>query len=69
VWIFALRRQPVVQIKDRIDSFLKEDAAITTGIIKPEILAGAKTEKEYSRFLGKLCHENAVPTVSLSCSF
>jgi len=41
VWIFALRKKPVVQIKDRIDSLLKEDTVITTGIIKLEILAAA----------------------------
>jgi predicted nucleic acid-binding protein len=48
-WIFALRRDPVVRIKDRIDSLLKEDSVITTGIIKLEILTGAGTEKEYKR--------------------
>jgi hypothetical protein len=48
-WIFALRKEPVVQIKDRIDSLLKEDTVITTGIVKLEILAGTKTEKEYRR--------------------
>src|SRR4030042_3452793 len=54
VWIFALRKEPVVQIKDRIDSLLKEDTVITTGIIKLEILAGAKTEKEYRRLKSRL---------------
>ena len=49
VWIFALRKDPVLQIRDRIDSLLREDAVITTGIIKLELLAGAKTEKEYGR--------------------
>jgi len=49
VWIFALRKEPILQIRDRIDSLLKEDAVITTGIIKLELLAGAKTEKEYGR--------------------
>lgn len=49
VWIFALRKQPVGQIRDRIDSLLKEDAIVTTGMIKLEILAGAKTEKEFRR--------------------
>lgn len=49
VWIFALRKQPVVQIRDRIDSLLKEDAVVTTGMIKLEILAGAKTEREFRR--------------------
>jgi predicted nucleic acid-binding protein len=49
VWIFALRKDPVLQIRNRIDSLLKEDKVITAGIIKLEILAGAKTEKEYRR--------------------
>ena len=49
VWIFALRKDPVIQIKDRIDSLLKEDTVVTTGIIKLEILTGAKSEKEYRR--------------------
>jgi hypothetical protein len=49
VWIFALRRDPVLEIKDRIDSLLKEDTVITTGMIKLEILAGTRTEKEYRR--------------------
>ena len=49
IWIFALRKQPVVKIRDRIDSLLKEDAVITTGMIKLEILSCAKTEKEFRR--------------------
>jgi predicted nucleic acid-binding protein len=49
VWIFALRKDPVLQIRDRIDFLLKEDTVITTGIIKLELLAGTKTEKEYNR--------------------
>jgi predicted nucleic acid-binding protein len=49
VWIFALRKNPVLLIRNRIDSLLKEDAVITTGMIKLEVLAGAKTEKEYRR--------------------
>lgn len=49
VWIFALRKQAVVQIRDRIDSLLKEDAIVTTGMIKLEVLAGAKTDKEFRR--------------------
>jgi predicted nucleic acid-binding protein len=49
VWLFALRKDPISDIKSRIDSLLGEDVVITTGIIKLEILAGAKTEKEYRR--------------------
>jgi predicted nucleic acid-binding protein len=49
VWIFALRKNPVPQIRNRIDLLLREDVVLTTGIIKLEILAGAKTDKEYRR--------------------
>jgi len=49
VWIFALKKDPVVPIKDRMDSLLKEDTVITTGMIKLEVLTGAKSEKEYKR--------------------
>ena len=34
VWIFALRKDPVLQIKDRINSLLKKDCVITLNIIK-----------------------------------
>jgi predicted nucleic acid-binding protein len=53
-WIFALRKEPVLQVRDRIDALLKEDAIITTVIIKLELLAGTKTEKEYKRLKSRL---------------
>lgn len=54
VWLFALRREPIPEIKIRIDSLLKEDLVITTGIIELEILTGARTEKEYKRLKSRL---------------
>lgn len=62
VWIFALRKEPVVQIRDRIDSLLKEDVVITTGIIKLEILAGAKTDKEFRRLKSRFDALESVET-------
>jgi hypothetical protein len=62
VWIYALRKEPVAQIRDRIDSLLQEDAVITTGIIKLEILAGAKTEKEYTRLKSRFDALESVKT-------
>jgi hypothetical protein len=62
VWIFALKKEPVVQIKDRIDSLLKEDTIITTGIIKLEILTGARTEKEYRRLKSRFDALESVET-------
>jgi len=62
VWIFALRKQPVVEIRDRIDSLLKEDAVITTGMITLEILASAETEKEFRRLKSRFDALESVET-------
>jgi predicted nucleic acid-binding protein len=48
-WLLALRRDFVPAIKDRIDHLLRDDAIITTGMIKLEILSGAKTEPGFRR--------------------
>ncbi|MDY6990643.1 MAG: PIN domain nuclease [Thermodesulfobacteriota bacterium] len=49
LWILALRKGFVSDVKDRIDHLLREDTIVTTGIIMVEILSGAKTEKEFRR--------------------
>jgi len=49
LWILALRRDFVSEVKDRVDHLLREDTIVTTGIIMVEILSGAKTEKEFQR--------------------
>lgn len=48
-WIFALRKDFIPIIKDRIDHLLKQDVVMTTGIIKLEIISGAGTQKEFQR--------------------
>ena len=48
-WLLALRTDFVPAIKDRIDHLLRDDAIITTGMIKLEILSGARTEPEFRR--------------------
>jgi predicted nucleic acid-binding protein len=48
-WLLALRTDFVPAIKDRIDHLLRDDAIITTGMIKLEILSGVKTEPEFRR--------------------
>ena len=53
-WLFALRRDFIPVVKDRIDHLLKENAIITTGIIKLEILGGTKTQKEFQRLKTRL---------------
>ena len=42
-WILALRKGFVLSVKQRIDHLLKENAIITTGMVKLEILGGTKT--------------------------
>jgi predicted nucleic acid-binding protein len=47
VWIFALRKKPNKEIKSLINRLLKEDAIVTTGLIKLELLGGVKKESDF----------------------
>jgi predicted nucleic acid-binding protein len=53
-WLLALRKDFLPVVKDRIESLLKEDAILTTGIVKLELLGGARTEKEFQRLKARL---------------
>jgi len=53
-WVLALRKNFLPAIKDRIDHLLKDNAIITTGIVKLEILGGTKTVKEFQRLKARL---------------
>jgi predicted nucleic acid-binding protein len=53
-WILALRKQPVSAIKERIDLLLADNCVVTVGIIKLELLGGAKTEREFRRLKSRL---------------
>jgi len=53
-WLFALRKDFMPEVKDRIDHLLKENAIITTGIVKLEILGGTRTQKEFQRLKTRL---------------
>jgi hypothetical protein len=63
-WIFALRRDFVPEFKDRIDYLLKENAVITTGIIKLELLGGTRTQQEFQRLKARLDALDMVKTDS-----
>lgn len=63
-WIFALRRDFVPEFKDRIDYLLKENAVITTGIIKLELLGGTRTQQEFQRLKTRLDALDTVETDS-----
>ncbi|MBM3702999.1 MAG: PIN domain nuclease [Actinobacteria bacterium] len=53
-WIFALRKNPFMLIKNRIDHLLKLDVISTIGMIRLEILGGAKTKDEFDRLKSRL---------------
>jgi predicted nucleic acid-binding protein len=61
-WILALRKDFDPAVKERIDHLLKENALITTGMIKLEILGGTKTETEFQRLKRRLDALDSVET-------
>jgi predicted nucleic acid-binding protein len=60
--ILALRKTFVPAVKELIDRLLKENAIITTGMIKLEILGGTKTETEFQRLKRRLDALDSVET-------
>jgi len=61
-WLFALRKDFMPEVKDRIDHLLKENVIITTGIVKLEILGGTKTQNEFERLKTRLDSLDMVET-------
>ena len=61
-WLFALRKDFLPEIKDRLDFLLKENLIITTGIIRLELLAGTRTEAEYYRLKKRLLALESIKT-------
>jgi predicted nucleic acid-binding protein len=53
-WILALRKDFLPEAKDRIAYLLNEDAIITSGMIKLELLGGTRAEKEFQRLKTRL---------------
>jgi len=48
-WLLALRKDFIPEVKERIDRLLRDGVVITTGIIKLEIIGGARTQNEFQR--------------------
>ena len=53
-WIFALRKNPFIKLKNRIDHLLEIDDIFTLGMIKLELLGGTKTKEEFDRLKTRL---------------
>ena len=64
-WLLALRKDFIPEVKDRIDRLLKHDVVITTGIIKLEIIGGARTQKEFQRLKNRF---NALDDIGMDDS-
>ncbi|ODS34645.1 MAG: nucleic acid-binding protein contains PIN domain protein [Candidatus Scalindua rubra] len=54
VWLFALKKKHHTVIKDKVNNVLIESEVAINGIIKLELLGGAKTKKEYERLKNRL---------------
>jgi predicted nucleic acid-binding protein len=64
-WIFALRKEFVPAVKERISQLLRDHIVLTNGMIKLELLGGVRTEKEFRRLKARL---DALDEVEVSAS-
>ncbi len=64
-WLFALRKDFLPEIKDRVDLLLKENLVLITGIIRLELLAGTRSEVEYNRLKTRLWGLESIETDDL----
>ena len=53
-WIFALRKNPILKLKNRIEHLLEIDNVFTLGMIKLELLGKTKTKEEFIRLKCRL---------------
>lgn len=53
-WIFALRKDSLPPIKERIDLLLKENTVAIVSMVKLELLGGTKTKGDFSRLKKRL---------------
>jgi predicted nucleic acid-binding protein len=53
-WIFALRKNPFIKLKSRINHLLEIDNIFILGIIRLELLGGTKTKEEFNRLKSRL---------------
>jgi len=61
-WIFALRRNPFLKLKSRIDHLLEIDNIFTVGMVRLELLGGTKTKEEFDRLKNRLDAFYEIPT-------
>jgi len=64
-WIFALRKEFVASVKERISQLLRDHIVLTNGMIRLELLGGVRTEKEFRRLRARF---DALDEVEVSAS-
>ena len=64
-WIFALRKEFVTSVKERINQLLRDHIVLTNGMIRLELLGGVRTEKEFRRLRARF---DALDEVEVSAS-
>ena len=60
-WIFALKKNPFLPLKEKIDLLLRDELILAFGMIKLELLGGAKSEKEFTRLKSRLDALDEIP--------
>jgi predicted nucleic acid-binding protein len=63
VWIYALRKAFVPEIKSYVERMIDDDRIVIVPIIKLELLSGTRTKKEFSRLKLRL---DALPEVAFT---
>ena len=53
-WLWALRRDPVPAIRQRVDDLLASREAASTGMVQLEVLSGIKTVAEWDELAAEL---------------
>jgi len=61
-WIFALKKNPFLPLKEKVDLLLREGLILAFGMIKLELLGGAKSKKEFARLKSRLDALYEIPT-------
>jgi len=54
VWIFALRKPPIIEIKEKVDFLLKENRVAICPLIILELLTGVKSKGAFKRLKSRL---------------
>ena len=69
VWLDVLPRGKAdSELRERVDALLTADLVATTGIVRLELLGGARTEAQYGHLSGLLSALHLLPIVEERCT-